>query len=342
MATRRILASGAAVALLLMGALPVSGATPPNRYAVTVLQTNGTDPDLVNGWGISRGPGTPWWVADNHTDKSTLYNGAGTKLGLVVTIPGGAPTGTVFNGNAAEFNGDNFLFDSEAGIVSGWRNALGTTAEVGADRSGVGAVYKGLAIASWNGADYLYATDFHNGRIDVFNSSYVLQHWSHKFRDPSLPSHYAPFGIQNLNGIIFVTYAKQVKGSDDEKDGLGLGFVDAFLANGQFLSRVATRGPLNAPWGLAWAPDGFGKFSGDVLIGNFGNGRILAYHWTGKKWAFDGTLRKPNHVPVSIHGLWGIAFGGGTANNGPVNTLFYAAGPNHEAGGAFGTITVAP
>ena len=194
-------ASGAAVALLLMGAIPASASAPANRYAVTVLQTNGTDPDLVNGWGISRGPGTPWWVADNHTDKSTLYNGAGTKLGLVVTIPGGAPTGTVFNGNAAEFNGDNFLFDSEAGIVSGWRGALGTTAEVGADRSAKGAVYKGLAIAAWNGADYLYATDFHNGRIDVFNSAYVLQNFPHKFHDPGLPKHYAPFGIQTLNGI---------------------------------------------------------------------------------------------------------------------------------------------
>jgi len=139
-----------------------------------------------------------------------------------------------------------------------------------------------------------------------------------------------------------VTYAKQVSGSDDEKDGLGLGFVDAFLANGQFLARVGTHGPLDAPWGLAWAPDSFGHFGGDLIVGNFGNGRLLAYGWNGRKWTFEGTVRKPNHAPVIVHGLWGIAFGGGTANNGPLNTLFYAAGPNHEAGGAFGTITVAP
>jgi uncharacterized protein (TIGR03118 family) len=345
MKMRRILVPGAAIALLLVGTLPVSAhsvtVSKVNSYAVTVLQTNTSDPDLVNGWGLSRGPATPWWVSDNGTDKSTLYNGIGTKLGLVVTIPGGAPTGTVFNGNPASFNGDPFLFDSEAGIISAWRGALGTAAEVGTDQSARHAVYKGLAIGTLKGKDYLYATDFHNNRIDVFNSTFVLQQWAGAFKDPKLPHHYAPFGIQNLNGRIFVTYAKQQAGSDDEKAGQGLGIVDMYRVDGKFLARVGTFGVLNAPWGLAMAPTHFGRFNGDLIVGNFGDGRLHAFHWDGHHWHLAGTLLKANHNSVRIKGLWAIAFGGGTANNGSLNALYYAAGPNDEAGGAFGTITFA-
>ena len=346
---RRLIASGAAIGLLLSAVAPVAAHGQDSNedgYVVNVLVSTATDPDLVNGWGLSRGPTTPWWVADNGTDRSTLYNASGVKQGLVVAIPGGAPTGTVFNTNsataAAPFHGDRFLFASEAGIISGWRPALGTTAEIGADGSAAGAVYKGLAIGTSNGADFLYATDFHNARVDVFDSSFGLQAWSGAFVDPKLPKHYAPFGIQNLNGMIFVTYARQQPGSNDELAGRGRGIVDVYASDGTFLARVASHGSLNAPWGLAWAPADFGRFSGDLIVGNFGNGRLNAFRWDGHRWHPDGKLRGSDEKPVVIDGLWAIAFGGGAPNNGPTNTLFFAAGPNDEAGGAFGTISLAP
>ncbi len=346
---RRLYASGAALGLLLTAAVPVAAHGPgsnENGYVVNVLVSDATDSDLVNGWGLSRGPTTPWWVADNGTDKSTLYNASGAKQGLIVTIPEGAPTGTVFNikgaTDSSSFHGDRFLFASEAGIISGWRPALGTAAEIGANESAADAVYKGLAIGASNGADHLYATDFHNARVDVFDSSFGLQTWSGAFVDPKLPKSYAPFGIQNLDGTLFVTYAKQQAGSNDERAGEGRGVVDAYATDGTFLARVATHGSLNAPWGLAWAPADFGRFSGDLIVGNFGNGRLNAFRWDGHDWHPDGKLRGTDNKPVVVDGLWAIAFGGGAPNNGPSNTLFFAAGPNDEAGGAFGTISVAP
>ncbi len=355
MALRRLLVLGAAIGLLLTAAIPVAAESPRphNGYAVNVLVTGPTpDADLVNAWGLARTAGSPWWVADNHTGVSTIYTADGTKQGLVVAIPGGAPTGAVSNGNAAagDFHGDAFLFDSEAGIISGWRGALGATAEIGNDQFAGDAVYKGLAIGTANvgsgPASYLYATDFHNGRIDVFDSTFVAQTWPGAFVDPKLPKGYSPFGIQNLTTpsgpVLFVTYAKTQPGSDDERAGRGLGVVDAFATDGTFLDRVANRGGfLNAPWGLAWAPADFGRFSGDLIVGNFGDGRLQAYRWDGHHWHLDGELKGTNHQPIVVDGLWGIAFGGNTVNNGPANTLFFAAGPNDEDGGAFGTITVA-
>jgi hypothetical protein len=179
------------------------------------------------------------------------------------------------------------------------------------------------------------------GHIDVFDRSYASQTWSGAFHDPKLPKGYAPFGIQNLNGMLFVTYAKTQKGSNDEKAGQGRGAVDAFATDGTFLGRVATHGRLNAPWGLAWAPADFGRFSNDLIVGNFGDGKLHAYRWDGKHWHPDGELKGANHKPLDIDGLWAIEFGGGvnTANDGAANTLFYTAGPDDEAAGAFGTIT---
>lgn len=351
MVIRRLIASGAAIGLLLAAAIPVAAHGPQpdhDGYAVTVLVTGPSpDSDLVNGWGLTRAPGSPWWVADNGTDQSTLYKADGSKVSLKVAIPGGAPTGTVFNGNAAagDFHGDLFLFDSEAGMITGWRGALGTTAEVGNDQFAGQAVYKGLAIGTADvgdgSASYLYATDFHDRRIDVFDRTFAAQTWSGAFVDPKLPKGYGPFGIQNLNGMLFVTYAKTQPGSNDERAGHGLGVVDAFATNGTFLGRVATHGPLNAPWGLAWAPADFGRFSGDLIVGNFGDGKLHAYRWDGHHWHQDGELKGTDSKPIVVDGLWGIGFGGETANNGPTNTLFFAAGPNDEQGGAFGTITVA-
>jgi uncharacterized protein (TIGR03118 family) len=343
MAIRRLIAFAAVIGLMFAVAVPVAAHDDHNRYTAHVLVTGPSpDSDLVNGWGLSRLPGSPWWVADNGTDSSTIYKADGSKQALKVAIPGGAPTGTVSSTNASDFNGDAFLFDSEAGVISGWRNALGMTAEIGNDDHAGDAVYKGLAIGTADVgsgmATYLYATDFHNGRIDVFDNKFGSQTWAGAFTDPKLPKGYAPFGIQNLKGLLFVSYAKTQPGSDDELAGPGRGVVDVFLTDGTFFGRVARGGGLDAPWGLAWAPADFGPFSGDLIVGNFGNGKLHAYAWDGHDWHPDGVLRGKHHKAVRVDGLWGIAFGGGTVNNGPKNTLFFAAGPNDEAGGAFGTI----
>jgi uncharacterized protein (TIGR03118 family) len=351
MTIRRSFALLAAIGLLFAMAVPVAAhghERDHNGYTVDVLVTGpASDPDLQNAWGLSRGPTSPWWVANNGTDVSTLYHADGSKLVVPrVPIPDGEPTGTVFNGVSTDFNGDNFLFDGEAGVIFGWRGGLGLTAdaEVLNDQFAGDAVFKGLAIGDVGSTQYLYATDFHNnGKIDVFASSspFAAQDWAGAFHDPKLPKGFAPFNIQNLNDMLFVTYAKTQKGSDDERAGHGLGFVDAFATDGTFLGRVASRGKLNAPWGLAWAPADFGRFSNDLLVGNFGDGKIHAYRLDGRHWHLDGELKGANHKPLVIDGLWAIAFGGGVNldNDGPANTLFYTAGPNDEADGAFGTVT---
>jgi uncharacterized protein (TIGR03118 family) len=306
-----------------------------NSYSAQPLVTTASDASLVNGWGLSAGPTTPWWVSDNGTNLSTLYQGTGAKAALTVSVPGG-PTGTVFNGDATLFAGGRFLFANEAGQILSW--ASGTTAIVRADGASRGASYKGLAVL--NGR--LYATDFHNAKVDVFDSSYNLVTTSGGFVDKTIPKGYAPFGIQALNGNIVVTYALQDAQRKDEVDKPGKGFVDVFTGDGVLVAQVAKQGgskaPLNAPWGLALAPDGFGAFSGDILVGNFGNGRISAYEQRGSKWVYRGQLRKGDGTIVAIPGLWAIAFGNGAAA-GPKTSLYYAAGPNDEAAGEFGVVT---
>jgi uncharacterized protein (TIGR03118 family) len=319
------------------------------------------DPHLVNAWGLVAGPSTPWWVANNVTSSSTLYTGTGAVLPLVVTVPG-APTGIVFNGgngfvitNGASSGPATFLFATESGIISGWNQAVpppppATQALTGADRSGVGAIYKGLAIASTAAGDQLYATDFHNARVDVFDSSFNLVTASGGFVDKKIPRGYAPFGIQNINGAIFVTYAKQDKAKVNEVLGATHGIVDMFDTSGNLMARVATKGALNAPWGLALAPsdnDGdriddhdadFGPFSGDLLVGNFGNGLIHAYQQQANgRWKFRGPLRGSHGKPLKIDGLWGLSFGNGGAA-GPTNTLYFTAGTGGGSHGLFGSI----
>ena len=303
-----------------------------NSYNPQTLVTNTSDASLVNGWGLSAGPTTPWWVSDNHTNSSTLYSGTGVKAALTVSVPGG-PTGTVFNGDSTAFAGSRFLFSNEAGQILGW--APGTTAAT-VRASAPGAIFKGLTIL--NGK--LYATDFHNGKVDVFDSSFAAVPAA--FTDKTIPKGYAPFGIQALGGNIFVTYALQDAKGEDELDKPGKGFVDEFTPDGTLVAHIAKQGgknaPLNAPWGLATAPQRFGVFAGDLLVGNFGNGRISAYEQRGSKWVYRGQLRKGDGTIVVIDGLWAIAFGNGAAA-GPVTSLYFAAGPNDEAAGAFGVIT---
>ena len=303
------------------------------------------DPDLQNGWGIAEPATGPWWVADNGTDKSTLYSADGTKQGLVVQIVNGAPTGTVFNGSSAfvvTANGKSgparFIFASESGTISGWSPAVdGTHSIVGTTTAG--AVYKGLALAAAASGPQLYATDFAGGRVDVFNASFGAGVATGGFADPKLPAGYAPFGIAAVKGMLVVTFAKQQPGSEDELHHQGFGVVDAFDTDGNLLGRIATHGQLNAPWGIAAAPAGFGPFAGDLLIGNFGDGQINAYaQQPDGSWERAGGLRDASGRQISIDGLWGIGFGNNGAA-GPATTLYFAAGPNDEANGLFGSIT---
>jgi len=305
------------------------------------------DPNLVNAWGLTAGPTTPWWVADNGTGLSTLYTAAGAIVPLVVDV-GEAPTGTVFNGTPgftlSNGNPARFLFSSEAGVIHGWNG--GTKAETFADMSPSGAVFKGLAIADTSAGPRLYATDFHNRRIDVFDSSgRLLRESFFFFHDAFIPREYGPFGIQTIGSLLYVTYALTQPGSDDEAHGAGLGFVDAYdPLTGVLVSRIATRGALNAPWGIALAPPTFGGAAGDLLIGNFGDGHINAYRPTGSIFGAtpEGSLNTPTGAPIFIDGLWALQFGMGSTNNGPTDSLFFTAGPNDESNGLYGSIRAAP
>jgi uncharacterized protein (TIGR03118 family) len=323
-----------------------------NLYTVRKLQSDipgeaeHTDPDLVNGWGISHSPTSPWWVSDEGTDKSTLYNGnTGAKLGLIVTVAGG-PTGQVFNGSAdfelAPGAPARFIFATENGEIYGWNPTVNATNAISKVTT-PDAIYLGLAIGSVGTANYLYAANFHAGTVDVFNGTWGPGNLPGTFTDPSLPEGYAPFGIQNIGGVIYVAYAKQNEDHDEEVAGEGFGYVSAFDTAGNFIERVASAGELNAPWGLALAPANFGKFSGDLLVGNFGDGRIHAFRKGEDGWEEHGVMKGTDHTPIEIDGLWGIGFGNNNGTNGggagPTNTLFFAAGPDDETHGLFGSIT---
>ena len=357
------LARGLMLAAVVCAALGAGGAnaggksTKGNWYNVYNLVSDGptvtaplADPSLVNGWGLSAGPTSPWWTSNNGSNTSTLYSGVGSKSALTVSVPGG-PTGTVFNGTAADFvvtdNGKSgsarFLFATQAGKILGWSNTVNTnTAVVAVDRSAQSAEYDGLAIAN----DRLYATDFHNGSVDVFDKSFQPVSLPNGFKDAQIAKGYAPFGIQALDGNIFVTYAQQDSTKRRDLPGGGRGFVDEFNPDGVLIARVAKRGnshaPLDSPWGLALAPTTFGGFGGDLLVGNFGNGKISAYKPPAAgstNWTYRGQLRVSTGAIIKIEGLWALAFGNGSAA-GPANDLYFLAGPAGQAHGLFGFIAV--
>ena len=300
----------------------------------------------MNAWGLVAGPSTPWWVANNTTNSSTLYTGTGAVVPLVVTVPG-APTGIVFNGgngfvvgNGSSSGPSAFIFATERGIISGWSQDVSpaTQALTGADRSGVGAIYKGLAIASTPAGDQLYSTDFHNARVDVFDSRFNLVTVPGAFVDKKAPRRFAPFGIQTINGTILVTYARQDAAKVNDVPGAMRGLVDMFDTDGKLMGRVAAKGALDAPWGLALAPSDFGTFSGDLLVGNFGNGMIHAYHQQPNgHWKLRGPLKDSHGKVLKIEELWGLSFGNGGAA-GPANTLYFTAGPSGGSHGLFGSI----
>ena len=366
------LVSAVAMAGLVGWAAPAANASPPSSHAMGFRQINLvsdqsgvaalTDPDLVNPWGLSATPGTdaspgsPLWVSDNGTDRTTLYTGASattvTKVGLVVGITSGAPTGQVFNTDTTGFvvhdaNGNSgpsrFIFASENGGIDGWNPAVGavppatssTVTEV-AVRNGANAVYKGLAIATASdGHTYLYAANFRSGRVEAYDDTFTpVELPGGLFVDPRIPAGYAPFNVQELAGSLYVTYAKQDATLHDDVAGQGHGFVDVFTTDGAFVRRLVTRGVLDSPWGLALAPAGFGRLGGALLVGNFGNGRINAFN--AKTGAYLGQLRQSAGKPIAIDGLWGLRFGNGNAAK--TTELLFSAGPDGESHGLLGKI----
>jgi len=341
---RRGVLALAVVIAALFATVPLQAAE-GNSYTVTPLVSDVPgaapvlDPNLQNAWGLTASSTSPWWVADNGTSVSTLYNGDGVKQGLTVIVGiDSGPTGTVFNGgsgfqvtNGTTSAAARFIFDGEDGVLRGWAPSVDGTHALVAAMGDSGAIFKGLAIAD----NKLYAADFHNNEVAVFDSTW---HLVDRFTDPGLPNGYAPFGIQTLGGNIFVTFAKQDADAEDEVAGQGRGFVDEFDTSGNLIRRVAQHGQLNAPWGLAQAPSDFGRFSGDLLVGNFGDGQINAYELGANgQYTHKGELRENGHQ-ITIDGLWALEFGN-DGNAGHKNELFFTAGPNDESNGLFGKIT---
>jgi uncharacterized protein (TIGR03118 family) len=361
--------SAGALAAGALGAAPAGATAHTGGYSQINLvsdqpgKANLLDPDLVNAWGLAASPGTnaapgsPLWVADNGSDKATLYAGATatsvTKVPLVVSVTGAAPTGQVFNSDPSAFvvsdsHGNSgsslFLFDTENGTIDGWAPGVNpdgtnpsTVTEV-ARNNGANAVYKGLAIAKSSVGTTLYATNFRSGRVEAYDSTFTpVELPGGLFVDPKLPAGYGPFGIAVIMGKVYVSFAKQDATLHDDVAGPGLGFVDVFGRNGRFIHRLITRGALNSPWGMALAPASFGQFGGDLLVGNFGNGMINVYDpVTGRRL---GQLRGANGKPIVIDGLWGLKFGNGNAAK--TGELLFSAGPDGESHGLLGKIVVA-
>lgn len=336
--------------MLVAGALPAQA----QKVTVTNLVSDGSvaavtvDPALINPWGISYSPAGPFWVSDNNAGVSTLYDGAGNKVGLTVNIPaagggsGGTATGQVYNSDAAAFKitkagltgSSVFLFDSEDGTISGWAPSVdGVNAIIAVDNSTSAAVYKGLAIGIRKGHSFLYATNFFAGDVEMYDANFKLLK---TFTDPTIPAGYAPYNVQNLGGTLFVTYAKQDATKHDSVSGPGLGYVDAFNLKGGFIRRVVSQGALNAPWGLDIAPAGFGALAGSLLVGNFGDGWINAYDPT--TGAYKGPITNASGFPIAIRSLWGLINGNG-GSGGAANTVYFSAGLKKEAHGLFGSLT---
>jgi uncharacterized protein (TIGR03118 family) len=362
------------MALVLLGGAAALSAAPAHATGSTFTQTNlvsdipglaaTTDPDLVNAWGISHSTSSPFWVSDNAKGVTTLYNGEGTKIFLnfggqhlphvVIPPPKGSapgtlstPTGQVFNTaqSSESFKVSNgttsaravFIFATEDGTISGWNPSVDPANAVRmVDNSASGAVYKGLAIGSNSSGDFLYAANFHAGTIDVFGSDFKPAHLSGSFTDPDIKAGFAPFNIQNLDGNLYVTYAKQDADAHDDVAGPANGYVDVYNTDGVLLKRLASHGRLDSPWGLAIAPKSFGRFAGDLLAGNFGDGRVNVVDLNGA--GFLGQLRDADNRAITIDGLWGLIVGNG-GNGGDPTKVYFSAGPNGEAHGLFGSLT---
>ena len=338
--------------------VPLAAPPAQNSYLVENLVSDVpglasvTDTNLANPWGIAFGPNTFFWISDNHTGFSTLYNSTGAVQSLVVTIPPptgaqppAAPTGVVFN-NTTSFDVTSgaparFIFATEDGTIVGWNS--GANGVIKADNSASGAIYKGITIAANGANNYLYAADFHNGKIDAFDSAFAPATLTGTFSDPDLPAGFAPFNIQNIGGKLYVTYAKQDADAEDDVPGNGNGYIDVFNPDGTFVKRFASNGALNSPWGMTSAPATFGKFGGSLLVGDFGDGAINSFDPT--TGAFLGHLTDAKGAAISIQGLWDLKFGNGTQAGDPAKLYFtagIAAGGAIEDHGLFGAISYSP
>jgi uncharacterized protein (TIGR03118 family) len=335
----RTLALTISLGLLLVG----FSSTAVAQYKLAKLVSNqagqakNTDPLLVNGWGLAYGPGGPFWVSDEGTGWSTLYDGMGNPQALQVVVPafnsssGGSPTGIVYNGSQ-EFNVQGwasiFLFATLDGTISGWApQSNPTQAIVAVNNWSSGAVYTGLAITNYSSGNFLFAADTANNKVDIYDGSF---NFVTSFTDATVPAGFTPFGIQDINGQVYVSFA-------DSTGGPG-GYIDIFTEGGVFVKRFAQGGHLNQPWGFAMAPQNFGEFSGRLLIGNNINFASTINAFAVKNGQYLGTLKNSAGKPIVIDQLWGIEFGGGTAANGNKNQLFFAAGPTNNVNGLFGLI----
>lgn len=368
-------AAGIALGLLMMS---------PSAFAQNYNQTNlvantsgvapATDASLINPWGLARSSGSPWWVADNKTGLSTLYNGAGTKEGLIVTIPAavsgqtGTPTGVIYNGSTTDFllpggKPAIFIFCTLDGMIVGWNSTAGAVPVVKTtDKS----AYTGLTSATINDHRYLYAANFNTGHIDVYDNTFRRvsmgqdrdsEHGGQffggdsreRFDDDRLPRDYAPFNAQAIGNDIVVTYALHQPGDQVETDGPGNGYVDIYTSDGHLIQRLQHGDWLNAPWGVALAPLDFGTYSHDLLVAQFAgggttqsSGYIAAYDMaTGR---YVGLLEDASGNPLAINGIWAISPGNTSPNNfdaagAPAAELYFTAGPMHGAGGLFGYLT---
>jgi uncharacterized protein (TIGR03118 family) len=332
--------------------------------AAVVATVSTIDANLSNPWGLVTAPGLPFWIADNNSNLATLYSGTGAietsevtgSNSVGIAIPASAagvqanPTGQVYNGAGgfliATSKGQEtalFIFDGEGGTIAAWAQDSGATAvtayDDGVTNGANHAVYKGLALGSVNGASFLYATDLHNNKVDVFDTNFTKPaDMQGKFIDPTMPAGFVPFGIVALNGQLYVTYAMQDAAKHDEVTGAGLGYVDIYDFSGNFVSRFASGGALNAPWGIALAPTGFASFEGDLLIGNFGDGTINIFAPNGSSPASSmGPVTVANGQTLAIPGLWSLVFGNGDSDK-PLTTLFYTAGFADQTDGVLGSI----
>jgi uncharacterized protein (TIGR03118 family) len=334
-----------------------------NRYTQTnLVSDNNTaapaafnDPNLLNPWGVAFFPGGPFWVSDNGAGVSTLYDGTGVKQALTVTIPAGAdssagapgPSGMVWNGNPMAFTVGTpavaalFIWATEDGTIAAWQPALGTTAQIVVPNSNftTGPVYKGLAIGNNSSGLFLFATDFRAAKIAVWDTTFAFNAaLSAKFLDDQIPAGFAPFGIQNIRGQLWVTYAKQDGPKHDPVNGEGNGFVDVFGTDGNLIRRFASQDGLNSPWGVVLAPDNFGEFSNDILIGNFGDGKITA--WELESGKFVDFMKDKYGETINLGTLWTLVFGGGLKASPQV--LYFTTGLINEQDGLFGTLTPVP
>lgn len=301
-----------------------------------------TDPNLINPWGMSRGPDSPIWVSDFGTNKSTLYTGANgstppSTVGLVVDIPGGPPTGQVFNDTTGfRLTGGGstpakFIFASIGGDITAWNGGTSAVLTAHVNR----AAYTGLALAHGAFGPLLLAANFAGGTVDVFDASFNQLDVPLLFHDPRLPTGYAPFNVTVLAGQVYVAYAKVNPATGEDDTGLGHGVVDVYTSYGALVRRLVTGSALDSPWGLAIAPAQFGKFSNDLLVGNFGNGRINAFDPTTGR--FLGALTDKHGRPIVIFGLWALLVGD-NSSGGP-NSVWFSAGPGHEKHGLVGLLT---